>query len=182
MVAGFEVGYGSCYAEDAVVGSCGEAEAVHVGFHYVAALVGELAVLAGELAGHLCVAVDVGIVHEHFRLDGSCGYDAFADDSTWLGGESLAEFGDGDGCDFDVDVDTVHEWAADIVEVAVDGAWRAGTFNGGVVVVAAGAGVHGCDEHEGGWVFDGGLGTADGDVAFPLPSNPIEQGIGIIHI
>ena len=25
LVAGFEVGYGSCYTEDAVVGSCGEA-------------------------------------------------------------------------------------------------------------------------------------------------------------
>jgi len=48
----------------------------------------------------------------------------------------------------------------------VDGAGRAGTFDGGVVVVAAGAGVHGCDEHEGGRVFDGVLGAADGDAAF----------------
>ena len=65
-----------------------------------------------------------------------------------------------------MNVDAVHEWAADFVEVAADGARGAGAFDSGVVVVAAGAGVHGCDEHEGGWVFDGGLGAADGDTSF----------------
>ena len=122
--------------------------------------------LAGELAGHLCVAVDVGVVFEAFGLYGACGDDAVADCGAGFGGEGSAEFGDGDGCDFDVDVDAVHERAADFVEVAVDGARGAGAFDGGVVVVAAGAGVHGCDEHEGGGVVDGGFGAADGDVAF----------------
>ena len=125
-----------------------------------------MTVLAGELAGHLGIAVDVWGVLETLRLYGSGGYYSLADDGAGFGGESLAEFGDGDGYYFDVDVDAVHEWAADFVEVAVDGAWRAGARDGGVVVVAAGAGVHGCDEHEGGWVFDGGLGAADSDVAF----------------
>ena len=129
-------------------------------------MVGQLAVLAGELAGHLGVAVDVGIVLEPFRLYGSGGYYSLAYDGTGFGRERSAEFGDGDWCDFDVDVDAVHEWAADFVEVAVDGAGRAGAFDGGVVVVAAWAGVHGCDEHEGCGVVDCGLGAADGDAAF----------------
>ena len=135
-------------------------------FHYGAALVGELAVLACELAGHLSVAVDGGVVLEALGLDGASGEDSFAYDGAGFGGEGLAEFGDGNWGDLDVEVDAVHEWSADFVEVAADGARGAGAFDGGVVVVAAGAGVHGCDEHEGGGVFDGGLGAADGDAAF----------------
>ena len=122
--------------------------------------------LACELAGHLSVAVDGGVVLEPLGLYGTCGKDSFAYDGAGFGGERLAEFGDGNWGDLDVEVDAVHEWAADFVEVAADGARGAGAFDGGVVVVAAGAGVHGCDEHEGGGVFDGGLGAADGDAAF----------------
>ncbi len=135
-------------------------------FHYGAALVGELAVLACELAGHLGVAMDGGVVLEALGLDGTSGEDSFAYDGAGFGGERLAEFGDGNWGDLDVEVDAVHERAADFVEVAADGARGAGAFDGGVVVVAAGAGVHGCDEHEGCGVFDGGLGAADGDAAF----------------
>ena len=99
--------------------------------------------LTCELAGHLSVAVDGGVVLEALGLDGASGEDSFAYDGAGFGGECLAEFGDGNWGDLDVEVDAVHEWAADFVEVAFDGSGRTGAFYGRVVVVAARAGVHG---------------------------------------
>ncbi len=62
-------------------------------------------------------------------------------------------------------VDAVEQRAADFVEVLVDGSGVAGAFDGGVVVVAAGAGVHCRHEHKGCGIFGGHLGAADGDAA-----------------
>ena len=64
-----------------------------------------------------------------------------------------------------LNVDAVHQRAAHLVQVAAHSAGRTGAFDGGMVVVAAGTGVHGGDEHKAGGVVDGAAGTADGDAA-----------------
>ena len=64
-----------------------------------------------------------------------------------------------------MDVDAVEQRSADLGEIALNLAGRADAVVGGVAIIAAGAGVHGGDEHKTAGVVDGVLGTADGDVA-----------------
>ena len=71
----------------------------------------------------------------------------------------VGEFFVVDAGDFDVDVDAVEEGAADAFLVAGDGGGGAAALFDGVSVEAAGAGVHGGDEHEVGGVGDGALGS-----------------------
>ena len=122
--------------------------------------------LACELAGHLRVAMDHWVALEPLCLYGSCGKDSLAYDSAALGRKSFAKFGNGHRRNLDMQVDAVHKRSADFVEVATDGTRRTGTFDCGMVVIAARAGVHGRDEHEGGRVFDGILGATNSDVPF----------------
>jgi len=99
---GLEVGDGAADAEDAVVGACAEAEAVHGQFHDLAALVGELAMLARELAAHLGVAMHAGLTHEAGGLYGPRGHHTLADGGAALGMPLLVQLADGYGGDLDV--------------------------------------------------------------------------------
>ena len=75
----------------------------------------------------------------------------------------LTEVGVFDLGDVDVHVNAVKERAREFFAIGVDLGLSAGTFVGGVAEVAAGAGVHGGDEHEVGGVGGFGAGAGDGD-------------------
>ena len=76
-----------------------------------------------------------------------------------------SEFAEGDGGDFDVEVDAVEQGAADFGHVAFDLGDAAMAVAAGVVAIAAGARVERGDEHEVGWEIGRAEGTADRDVA-----------------
>ena len=105
-------------------------------------------------------------VLETFGLYGTGGDDALTDGGAALGFLFFVQLTDGHGRHLDVDVDAVHQGAADFVKVALDGTRWAGAFDGRVVVVAARAGIHGGDKHKGGRVVDGHLCPRDGHTAF----------------
>src|SRR5260221_388340 len=68
-----------------------------------------------------------------------------------------------DGIDIHVEVDTVDERAADLLLVAGDGHGGTTAFFHRIAVIAAGAGIHGCDQHKVRGVGDCALGTRDCD-------------------
>ena len=63
-----------------------------------------------------------------------------------------------------MNIDAVEQRSTDLGEIALNLSGRADAVVGGVAIVAAGAGVHGGDEHKTAGIVDGVLGTADGDV------------------
>ena len=65
--------------------------------------------------------------------------------------------------DFDVDVAAVQERATDFLLVVGDSVSSATALFDGVAVEAAGAGIHGCDQHKVRGVGDCALGTRDRD-------------------
>lgn len=150
-----EVGDGAGELDDAVVGAGGEAEALHGHFEQFGAGVVEDAEFLEEGRGHLGVAVDAGVGGEPLVLDGPGGDDAGLDGGAGLAVGGGGEFVELDGDDLGVDVYAVEEGTGDFGQVFPDGSGGAGAFLGGVVVVAAGAGVHGGDEHDVGGVFHG---------------------------
>ena len=102
----FEVGNGAADAEDAVVGTCREAEAVHGGLDDAAALVVELAVLAGEFAGHLCIAVHAGVPSKAGCLYGTGCHHPLANGGTALALLHVIELADRNRRHLDMEVST----------------------------------------------------------------------------
>ena len=79
--------------------------------------------------------------------------------------------------DLDVDVDAVEQGAGDALAVGFDLAWRAAAFAFRIAEVAAGAGVHGGDEHEAGGEGEAAGGAGDGDLAvFERLAQDLERG------
>ena len=62
-----------------------------------------------------------------------------------------------------LNVDTVHQGTADLVEVTLHGTSGTCALDSGVVIVAARTWIHGGDKHKGCRVFDGHLGPRDGN-------------------
>ena len=160
-----EVGEGAGDFEDAVVGAGGEVHVVH-GVLKVGAAFGVELAMGFHLPGvHGAVDVDAGVFGEALGLDGAGLFDAGAD-----GGGRFALFGGGEGFvvdegDFDMEVDAVEEGTADALAVFLDEGRAAAAFAFGVAIVAAGAGVHGGDEHEAGGEGHAADGAGDGDFA-----------------
>ena len=104
--AAFEVGDGAADAQDTVVGSGRKAKAVHGGLDDAAALVAQSAVFTGELAGHLCIAVDTGMACKTGCLDGTGCHYPLADDGTGLALLHVVELADWDRRYLNVQVST----------------------------------------------------------------------------
>ena len=102
--SGFKVGDGAADAQDAVISTSRKSEAVHGLLHDGAALVGEHAVLACELAAHLGVAMHAQVGGETGRLYGAGGDDTLPYRSAALGFLLTVELAHGHGCHLDVDV------------------------------------------------------------------------------
>src|ERR1017187_9097692 len=149
-----EVGDGAGNFEDAVVGPGGEAHASDGDFAVALAGIVESADFADIAGGH------AGVVESAGALYGAGLLDAGADFGGRLGGGIAAQFLEGDGWDFDVDIDAIEEGTADLAEIVLDLAWGAAALAGRIAIEPALAGVHGGDQHEtrGGAEGHGGAG------------------------
>ena len=103
----FEVGNGSCYFEDAVVGAGGEVELLHGCAQQVEGWVVELHILLQEGCGHLGIAMDALERLEPLFLDFAGSQYSLTNFLTWFAWLHLAELGKGHRLNFAVDIDTV---------------------------------------------------------------------------
>ena len=126
-----EVGDGAGNFEDAVVGAGGEAHASDGHFEGALAGIVESADFADVAGGH------AGVVESAGALYGAGLFDAGANLGRRLGGGIAAQFLEGDGWDFDVDIDAVQEGAADLAEIVLDLARGAAALAGGIAIEAA---------------------------------------------
>ena len=164
-IAVVEVGDGARHLQYAVVGACREVQPYHGLLQQPQALGVGLCVVAEQGARHLGVAVDAGHRGKAALLPFAGAYDALAHGGAALADGRRRQLAEGHGSNLALQVEAVHEGAADAAEVALHLCGRADAGTCGMVVVAAGAGVHGCYHHEVGGVVHGGLRAADGDVA-----------------
>jgi hypothetical protein len=109
-----EVGDGAGDFEDAVVGAGGEAHAADGHFEGALAGIVESADFADVAGGH------AGVVESAGALYGAGLFDAGANLGRRLGGGIAAQFLEGDGWDFDVDIDAIQEGAADLAEIMLN--------------------------------------------------------------
>ena len=101
-----EVGDGACDFEDAIVGAGAEVEAFHGHPQHVLGVGAEGAVFAELLGGH--AGVDSNLAGaETLALDFAGGDDALADGGAGFAGVVLAQFFEGDGGSFDVEIDAI---------------------------------------------------------------------------
>ena len=119
----------------------------------------------GHGSGHHGVGIDVFRGLEALLLDSPGLYDSFSNFGTFFSRAAGRHLIKGDRGHFYVQVDAIQQWATDFVEVAAHGSCFADTFLGGVVVVAAGAGVHAGNEHKAGREVGDDFGARDGDFA-----------------
>ena len=154
----FKVSYGAGHLEDTAVGAGREVQSLHGRIEEAGGGGIQGAVFLHHAGGHLCVAVDAtdtaagdgrGIL-EALALDGAGGGHALADDAAWFAALQVTQLGDGHGGHLHLYVDAVEQGAADFVHVALYLAWATGAGVCGMVVVAAGAGIHRGYQHEGG--------------------------------
>jgi len=182
VLLGGEVGDGTGDLEDAVVGASAETLLLHGTLEQALGVGGEFAKSPDLLGVHLRVGEDglrrgagsgfgpgrvaAGREGEAGMLQRAGGQDAGTDLGRPLGGGASAQLFILHGRDFDVDVDAVEQRARDFRDVALDHGRGTHAVAGFVVEVAAGAGVHGCGEHEarGEAERHGGAGYGDGAV------------------
>ena len=126
-----EVGDGAGNFEDAVVGAGGEAHASDGHFEGALAGIVESADFADIAGGH------AGVVESAGALYGAGLLDAGADFGGRLGGGIAAQFLEGDGWDFDVDIDAIEEGTADLAEIVLDLAWGAAALAGRIAIEPA---------------------------------------------
>ena len=118
-----------------------------------------------ELARHLRVAVDARHFAVTLFLDAAGGDHPLAYRFAGFAGTGVGHLLEGDGDDFYLQVDAVQQRAGDAVQVLLHLPVAAHAGLGGVVVVAARAGVHGGYEHEACGIFHVALHARDGDFA-----------------
>src|ERR1035441_10488906 len=78
-----------------------------------------------------------GVVESAGALYGAGLFDAGANLGRRLGGGIAAQFLEGDGWDFDVDIDAVQEGAADLAEIVLNLARGAAALAGGIAIEPA---------------------------------------------
>src|ERR1035441_5134613 len=155
-----EIGDGAGDFEDAVMGAGGEAHAADGHFEGALAGIVESADFADIAGGY------AGVVESAGALYGAGLFDAGSDFGGRLGGGIAAQFLEGDGWDFDVDIDAIEQGTADLAEIVLDLAGSAAALAGRIAIEPALAGVHGGDQHEtrGEAEGHGGAGDAEGTV------------------
>ncbi len=151
---------------DFVVGAGAEAELGHCLFeeHFTGlvefAVFSYLAMAHSRVSHSGCAGVAVA---EAGGLDFACSGYALADGGGVELAGFVAELLEAYGGDVDVDIDAVDEWAGDFGDVFFDLSRRAAAAFLFGSEVAAGAGVHGGDEHELCGEADGAFCAGDGD-------------------
>lgn len=160
-----EVGDGAADAEDFVVGAGGEAHFFHGGAEEAFGILFELAEFANFTGAHFTVEERTRFAVA-FALDFATLEDGLAHLLAGLSAPILGEFSEGDGGDFDVDVDAVEQGTGELADVAFDLLGGAVALAFGVAPEAAGAGIQSGDEHEVGGEGGGAVGAGDGDLSF----------------
>ncbi len=117
--AGGEIGNGAAHFQYAVVGTGTEVQSVHGGLEQVVTHRAYLANVFQQLASHLCIGIDAGVFFKSFCLYLARGYDTGAHIVAVLAGLLRGEFAEWHGGDFDMEVDTIEQGAADLVEVSL---------------------------------------------------------------
>ncbi len=111
--------------------------------------------------GHLGITVNLQSF-KTIELGLSGRIDSFLDFPGGLPGFAACQVPVLDRGNLDVDVDSIHERPRDLGAIALNLWDRTGAFIVGIAVITAGAGVHGCDQHEASRVGEGGRCTGDG--------------------
>ena len=162
-----QIGDGAAELEHTMIRPCAEVHLLHGGAHEVAPSLVELAEVLHLGRPHIAVDQQVGLAQAgkasflhlarplHPRADGGRRFSP----------GQVGQFLEGDARHIHMDVDAVHERPADALLVALHRTHRAGAFLLQVLKVAAGAGVHGGDEHKVGREGERPGGAADGDDA-----------------
>ena len=142
-----QIGDGSRYFEDAIIGPRRQGELLHRLLKQVAQGGINRAVCADLRVRHAGVGERAG-AFEAGELMIARGLHAGADRGGGFAGFFIAEFGDGQGRGFDVQVDAVEQRTADARPVTLDLCGRTTAFVARVAEITAGAGVHRRDEHK----------------------------------
>lgn len=160
----FEIGDGAGDADDLIMGSCREPQFGDRGAHALGLNGTEWAILPQFSTAHVRVGQGLG-VGEALALKFSGGGDLLADLGAAGPWGPVGEFFERDGGDFDVDIDSIEQGAADTGHVAFDLRGRAIAAASWIGTVSAWAGIEGGDEHEGGGKGRAAHGARDGDYA-----------------
>ena len=160
---GFEVCDGAGETENAVVGAGAEFQAVDDFAQHGHVLWGRRGILAHECRGHLGITRDARVLAIALFLNLTGCDDALSDGCRGFAGFSATKLVETQRGYFNLNINAVEQGTTDLVQVFMDLSRRTLTGLGGVVVIAAGAGVHRSDEHKVAGVFDAVLGTCDGD-------------------
>ena len=112
---------------------------------------------------HLGIAVNALEILETGLLNLTCFDDPLTNGGRRFSWCHLTQVGEWHSLYLALYVDTVEQGAGDFGEVSGDLSRGADAVVGGVAVIAAGTGVHGCHEHERAGVFHGVIGPGDGD-------------------
>ena len=154
---------GARHLQNPIVRPSRQAQLVDRPFQQSFALLVDRTVAANVAGGHMGVAEQLGVAFEAGQLPLTGGVDPFAYRSGGFTRRLAHQVVEGDSGDLDVEIDPVEEGAGDAGAVALDRQRGAGALVARVVQVAAGAGIHGGDEHELSRIGEGDGGSGDGD-------------------
>jgi len=99
-------------------------------------------------------------------LFGPCRRDSLANSDGGFGWSILAQFGYHYGGDFEVDIQSIEEWAGETSSIPLDLLGRAMAFTSAIAVVPARAWIHGRDQHQLRGIAECGIDSGYGDGAF----------------
>ncbi len=131
----FEIGDGAGDLENTVMGSGGKAHAADG--HFEGALTG---IVEGAKRADLGGG-DIAVIETALALAFAGSLDAITHGGAGDAVVAATKFFIGDGRDFDMEVDSVEQGAADLAEIALNDGAGAAALTGGVAIEAAGAAV-----------------------------------------
>ena len=113
---------------------------------------------------HLRIAVNTRVITETLLLNLTRTDDTLTNDRGVLARLCATEFIETQRRYLYLNINSIEKGPAYLVEVLVDLSRRALAVLGRMIIVAAGARIHGGDEHEIARIFDAVLGACDGDI------------------
>src|SRR5262249_31329528 len=159
-----EIGDGAADFEDPAVGAGAQAQFVDRGFEQSLGIVIHGTIALDISGAHLGVGMDVSFL-KTLELDVTSLIDTLANHLRGFPSIATGEILIAYRRHFDLNIDSVEERAGDARAIALDLQRRADAFFLRVGKKAAGARVHGCDEHNGCGIVDRAQDARDGDVA-----------------
>ena len=159
VLLSLEVGYRAGHFEYSGISTGRKVQPYHRLTQDFCSLAVQHAILAQHLLCHLRVGVYERIVTEPLFLNLTCPDNPLTYLLRRFSRLHLAEVREWNGRQLYLQIDAVKQWAGYLIEVPDYLSRRAAASLGGMVVIATGAGVHGCHEHKGTREGDAVLGT-----------------------